>query len=126
MRWPARRCEVGARGFAGSFRSQWGSTEVEREPPATRGGRSRRCVAMAGADAGLLAIALVACQLTPSGKQIPADELCAIVFDTVGGKQNFSHHTDRVSFADDATRFDGCSHCRLLASRPALFRPYAL
>jgi hypothetical protein len=85
-------------------------------------------IAMPGADAGLLAIAMVATQLTPSygGARLSIEELNSVVFEAVGGKHNFSYHTDRVSFAGDQTRFDGCSHCRLLATRPKLFEAYAL
>jgi hypothetical protein len=85
-------------------------------------------IAMPGADAGLLAIALAATGSKPSfgaAELSPAD-VCAIVYESIGGAHNFSYHTDRVSSSNDATRFDGCSHCRLLATKPALFGPFAL
>jgi hypothetical protein len=61
-----------------------------------------------------------------SGNVISRAQLADIILHVVGGKQNFSYHTDRISLARDASRLDGCSHCRLLASQPGLFAPYAL
>jgi hypothetical protein len=85
-------------------------------------------IAMPGADAGLLAIGLVAAQRIAKrfGETIPDQELCEIVFGAIGGRNNFSYHTDRMSFAGDQNRFDGCSYCRLLTDRPRLFKPYTL
>jgi hypothetical protein len=85
-------------------------------------------IAMPGADAGLLAIGLLGAQWTTRmhGQAIEPHELCELVLDVVGGKQNFSYHTDRVALAGDEHRYDGCSYCRLLATSPELFAPYAL
>lgn len=44
----------------------------------------------------------------------------------VGGASNFSYHTDRMSLSNPTDRYDGCSYCRLLKTRPKLFSPYAL
>jgi hypothetical protein len=85
-------------------------------------------IAMPGADAGLLAIGLAAMREMHSrcGSVMSRAELTNITLHVVGGKQNFSYHTDRTSLAHHESRLDGCSHCRLLACRPGLFAPYSL
>jgi hypothetical protein len=85
-------------------------------------------IAMPGADIGVLAIAFAGVSSLPDhvGGIIDAEQLAAIVFGVVGGMLNFSYHTDRPSLAGQADRYDGCSYCRLLVSKPALFAPYSL
>jgi hypothetical protein len=110
--------------------------EVRREDP--RAHRSRcldgrykpgaGIIAMPGADAGLLAIGLLGAQWIARvhGRAIEPPALCALVLGVVGGRQNFSYHTDRAALAGELHRFDGCSYCRLLAISPELFAPYGL
>jgi hypothetical protein len=85
-------------------------------------------IAMPGADAGLLAIGLIGARWIADtcGRAIDDNDLTALVLRVVGGKPNFSFHTDRASLAIDAHRLDGCSYCRLLATSPDLFEPYPL
>src|SRR5262245_3507405 len=64
-------------------------------------------IAMPGADAGVLAVALAALPALGEGiaASIGADHLTQIVFGVVGGMSNFSYHTDRPSLAAGADRY---------------------
>jgi hypothetical protein len=85
-------------------------------------------IAMPGADAGLLAIGIAALREMRARRWsvMSRADVIDVTLQVVGGKGNFSYHTDRASLAHEEARLDGCSHCRLLAGRRDLFAPFAL
>ncbi len=84
-----------------------------RYPP-----KSQAALAMPGGDAGLLAVGLAAARsIRVDGIQVSDQMVRDAGFLVVGGKEQFSYHTDEYTNENGgASRFDGCGYCRLLSA----------
>ncbi|MBM3261487.1 hypothetical protein FJY93_03650, partial [Candidatus Kaiserbacteria bacterium] len=77
----------------------------------TEAGEGSGVYAMAGGDAGLLGVALAAAErLRGQGVAITDEQVRDAVFETIGGKESFSYHTD--DHTPDGQY--GCAHCKFM------------